>query len=128
MVRGRPAFIFSTNSGMTDPLEAITLPYRVAQRTGPPSRTILDLAIRILSPIAFEMAKAEDMGRYFRIPADNRDLNYDKFIVEGSPEANEASDYTSHSTNRLDVEQVAALLRQLPYIRRELGEFDGVAS
>lgn len=71
-----------------------------------------------------EMAKAEDMGRYFRVPADNRDLNYDKFIVEGSPEANEVADYTSHSTERLDVAEVVSLLGKLPYIRRELGKSD----
>jgi len=68
-----------------------------------------------------EMAKAEDNGRYYRIPADNRDLNYDKYIMEGEPEANEINDYTSHSTERLSVEQIKRLLLTLEYVRTELG-------
>ena len=67
-----------------------------------------------------EMAKAEDMGRYWRVPADNRDLNYDKYILEGEPGANEVDDYTSHNTERLGVEQIKALLLTLRYIRDEL--------
>jgi UDP-glucose 4-epimerase len=68
-----------------------------------------------------EMAKAEDRGRYYRIPADNRNLNYDKYILEGEPEANEVDDYTSHNTERLDVEKIKRLLLTLDYVRRELG-------
>lgn len=68
-----------------------------------------------------EMAKAEDYGRYYRIPADNRDLNYDKYIMEGEPEANEVNDYTSHSTERLSLEQIKRLLLTLGYVRTELG-------
>ncbi len=71
-----------------------------------------------------EMAKAEDRGRYFRIPADNRDLNYDKYILEGSPDANEVDDYTSHNTQRLNVEQIKCLLMNLKYIRDELEGVD----
>ena len=67
-----------------------------------------------------EMAKAEDQGRYYRIPADNRDLNYDKYILEGEPEANEVDDYTSHNTERLGVEQIKQLLMTLGYVRGEL--------
>lgn len=67
-----------------------------------------------------EMVKAEDLERYYRIPADNRDLNYDKFILEGQPEANLIEDYTSHSTRRLTVPQIKDLLRTLPYIQDEL--------
>jgi len=67
-----------------------------------------------------EMAKAEDMGRYFRIPADNRDLNYEAFISEGTPEANSIEDYTSHNTRRLSPAQVEALLLSLDYVRSEL--------
>jgi len=67
-----------------------------------------------------EMAKAEDMGRYYRIPADNRDLNYDKFILEGQPEANAIDDYTSHSTDRLTVPQIKELLMTLSHIQEEL--------
>lgn len=69
-----------------------------------------------------EMAKAEDRGRYYRIPADNRDLNYDKYILEGEPKANDADDYTSHNTIRLDLEQICRLLLKLPYVKRELGK------
>ncbi|TBN43362.1 polysaccharide biosynthesis protein [Pseudomonas sp. BGI-2] len=67
-----------------------------------------------------EMAKAVDMGRYFRVPADNRDLNYDKFIVQGQPSANDVDDYTSHNTNLLDIEQIKSLLLTLPYIQDSL--------
>ena len=67
-----------------------------------------------------EMTKAEDMGRYYRIPADNRDLNYDKFIVDGVPEANDIDDYTSHSTHRLTVSAIKELLLTLPLIQQEL--------
>lgn len=67
-----------------------------------------------------EMVKAEDMGRYYRIPADNRDLNYDKFILEGQPEANAVDDYTSHNTKRLSVPQIKELLLTLSYVRDEL--------
>lgn len=69
-----------------------------------------------------EMAKAEDLGRYFRIPADNRDLNYDKYILEGSPSANDVDDYTSHNTERLSVEQIKHLLLTLDFVRKELGK------
>ncbi|CAG2142571.1 UDP-glucose 4-epimerase [Cupriavidus campinensis] len=67
-----------------------------------------------------EMAKAEDMGRYFRILADNRDLNYDKFILEGQPDANDVDDYTSHNTERLNVERIKQLLLTLPYVQEEV--------
>jgi UDP-glucose 4-epimerase len=67
-----------------------------------------------------EMAKSEDMGRYFRIPADNRDLNYDKFILEGHPDANDVDDYTSHNTERLNVERIKQLLLTLPYVLEEV--------
>ena len=68
-----------------------------------------------------EMAKAEDRGRYYRVPADNRDLNYDKYILEGEPAANEVDDYTSHNTERLTVQQIKDLLMTLAYVREELG-------
>ena len=67
-----------------------------------------------------EMAKAEDMGRYFRIPADNRDLNYKKYFVEGEQKISDLDDYTSHNTERLDVPGVKALLLKLDYIQKEL--------
>jgi UDP-N-acetylglucosamine 4,6-dehydratase/5-epimerase len=67
-----------------------------------------------------DMAKAEDMGRYWRIPADNRDLNYELYISQGSPEANLVDDYTSDNTQQLSVPEIKALLLQLPYIQHEL--------
>jgi len=67
-----------------------------------------------------EMAKAIDMGRYYCIPADNRDLNYNKFFVEGDQHISEVEDYTSHNTERLDVEGVKELLLKLKYIQGEL--------
>ena len=60
-----------------------------------------------------EMAKSEDMGNYFRIPADNRDLNYDKYFVEGQEEIAQIDDYHSHNTLRLDVEGMKALLKKV---------------
>jgi UDP-N-acetylglucosamine 4,6-dehydratase len=67
-----------------------------------------------------EMAKADDMGRYYRIPADNRDLNYAKYFVEGEPRISDFDDYTSHNTERLDVDGVKALLLKLDFIREQL--------
>jgi UDP-N-acetylglucosamine 4,6-dehydratase len=67
-----------------------------------------------------EMAKSEDMGNYFRIPADNRDLNYDKYFVEGQEEISMIEDYHSHNTKRLDVEEMKTLLLKLEMIRTDL--------
>lgn len=67
-----------------------------------------------------EMAKAEDMGNYFRIPADNRDLNYAQFFTEGEVKITSFEDYTSHNTQRLNVVQIKELLLKLDYIREEL--------
>lgn len=67
-----------------------------------------------------ELAKAEDMGQYYRVPADNRDLNYAKFVVEGELEITQFDDYTSHNTTRLDVEGVKQLLLKLSYIQEQL--------
>ncbi len=67
-----------------------------------------------------EMAKAEDMGRYYRIPADNRDLNYNKYFVEGEQRINELDDYTSHNTHRLNVAGIKELLLKLDYIQEAL--------
>lgn len=63
-----------------------------------------------------EMAKAEDMGRYYRIPADNRDLNYKEYFVEGERDISGLDDYTSHNTERLNVERVKEVLLSLDYI------------
>ena len=67
-----------------------------------------------------EMAKAEDMARYYRIPADNRDLNYNMYFSDGEEKISQFDDYTSHSTERLNVEQVKALLLKLDFIQGEL--------
>lgn len=67
-----------------------------------------------------EMAKAEDMGRYYRVPADNRDLNYDKYFVEGETKISEIDDYTSHNTERLTVEQVKDILLKLEFVKEQL--------
>jgi len=68
-----------------------------------------------------EMAKSEDMGNYFRIPCDNRDLNYDKFFLEGEEKVSEIEDYHSHNTKRLSVEEMKNLLLKLQIIKQELG-------
>lgn len=67
-----------------------------------------------------EMAKAVDMGGYYRIPADNRDLNYAQYFSEGEEKISTQEDYTSHNTERLNVAQVKKLLLKLDYIREEL--------
>ncbi|QLG87008.1 polysaccharide biosynthesis protein [Chitinibacter bivalviorum] len=67
-----------------------------------------------------EMAKAEDMGRYYRIPADNRDLNYKKFFVEGEQQISELDDYTSHNTERLNIQGIKNVLLKLDYIQEQL--------
>jgi len=68
-----------------------------------------------------EMARAEDLGGYYRIPADARDLNYDKYFVTGETHISESEDYTSHNTTRLDVEGVKRVLMKLPEIREAVG-------
>jgi UDP-glucose 4-epimerase len=67
-----------------------------------------------------EMAHAADMGGYYRIPADNRDLNYAKYFSEGEEKISHFEDYTSHNTLRLNVEEVKELLLKLDYIKEEL--------
>ena len=67
-----------------------------------------------------EMAKAEDMGSYYRIPADNRDLNYAQYFSEGEEKLSRLDDYTSHNTNRLNIEKIKELLLKLDYIKEEL--------
>lgn len=67
-----------------------------------------------------EMAKAEDAGRYYRIPADNRDLNYNKYFVEGEVRVSELDDYTSENTRQLDVAGIKDLLLKLDFIREAL--------
>ena len=68
-----------------------------------------------------DMVKAIDMGDYYRIPADSRDLNYDKYFVEGQEIAPTLETYHSHNTERLDVEGMKKLLLKLPLIHEEFG-------
>ncbi len=68
-----------------------------------------------------EMAKAEDMGEYYRIPADKRDLNYDNYFLQGNEEVATIEDYHSHNTARLDIEGMKRLLLKLDFIREDLG-------
>ena len=67
-----------------------------------------------------EMAKAEDMGDYYRVPADKRDLNYAQYFSEGEEKLSQLDDYTSHNTDRLSVEKIKKLLLKLDYIKEEL--------
>lgn len=68
-----------------------------------------------------EMAKSIDMGEYFRIPCDSRDLNYDKYFVQGEEKVAMFEDYHSHNTSRLDVEGMKKLLLKLQFINDDLG-------
>ena len=68
-----------------------------------------------------EMSKAVDMGNYYRIPCDNRDLNYDKFFINGNVDIAETEDYHSHNTRRLDVEAMKEQLMRLRFIQEDLG-------
>lgn len=67
-----------------------------------------------------EMMKAEDMGDFYRIPADNRDLNYSLYFSEGEKALAQIEDYNSHNTQRLDVKGIKQLITQLAYVKKEL--------
>jgi UDP-N-acetylglucosamine 4,6-dehydratase len=67
-----------------------------------------------------EMARAEDLGGFYRIPVDDRDLNYSSFFTTGETRISEAADYTSHNTHRLSRDQIVDLLLHLDYIQEEL--------
>lgn len=67
-----------------------------------------------------ELRRAEDMGDYFRVHMDGRDLNYNKYFTEGDKKEAKVSDYTSHNTERLNVKQVKAMLLKLPEVVSEL--------
>ncbi len=71
-----------------------------------------------------ECAKAEDMGDFFRVPADNRSLNYDKYFSDGDSERSTLTEFNSNNTEILTVEQVKEKLLELPYIRERLAEFN----
>lgn len=67
-----------------------------------------------------EMARADSLPRYYRVPADGRDLNYNKYFTSGETEVSVAEDYTSHNTERLDVEGTKQLLLKLDFIQQQL--------
>ncbi len=69
-----------------------------------------------------EMAKAIDMGNYYRIPADTRDLNYEQYFSEGEEDISQVEEYHSHNTTRLDVEGTKKLLLKLEFIRQDVNE------
>lgn len=72
-----------------------------------------------------EMARVDDLGAYYRVPADARDLNYSKFVSVGEPGISEAVDYTSHNTRRLSIDEVVDVLERLDYVRQaKLGKAD----
>lgn len=74
-----------------------------------------------------EMAVAEDMGGYYRVPADNRDLNYSKYFTEGEPQRSIQEDYNSHNVPRLDLADMKSLLLKLDCVQRALrGEKVGI--
>ena len=68
-----------------------------------------------------EMVRAIDMGNYYRIPCDTRDLNYDKYFTKGNEEISKIEDYHSHNTRRLDVEGMKELLMKLRFVREDMG-------
>jgi UDP-glucose 4-epimerase len=70
-----------------------------------------------------EMAKAEDLGRYYRIPMDDRDLNYGLYFTEGKAEVSLKEDYNSHNTYRLNEEELIELLLKVDYVRKELEDW-----
>ena len=68
-----------------------------------------------------EMVKAQDLGNYYRIPADTRDLNYNGFFLEGQSQISQMEEYNSHNTNRLTIEETKQLLLRLASIREDIG-------
>ena len=74
-----------------------------------------------------ECAKAEDMGNFYRVPADNRDLNYDKYFKDGDTERVKIDEFNSNNTKRLNLEQTKAKIASLEYIQNELNGIANVA-
>lgn len=74
-----------------------------------------------------ECAKAVDMGNFYRVPADNRDLNYDKYFTDGNAKRNILTEFNSDNTIRLDIEQVKEKLLSLEYIQNELNGVENIA-
>lgn len=71
-----------------------------------------------------EFMVAQDMGGFYRIPSDKRDLNYDKYFVEGNAQFQQVNDYNSHNTERLNVEEIKEKLLKLEYIKKELQNWE----
>ena len=69
-----------------------------------------------------ECANAIDLGDFYRVPCDKRDLNYDKYFVEGDTERNKLTEFNSNNTNLLNVDEVAEKLMKLSYIREQMDE------
>jgi UDP-glucose 4-epimerase len=69
-----------------------------------------------------EMVKAEDLGNFYRIPADTRDLNYNRFFIEGEAQISQMEEYNSHNTARLNIEETKQLLLRLESIKEEVGK------
>jgi len=67
-----------------------------------------------------EYVRAVDMGNFYRIPADNRDLNYEKYFTDGSQELSETCEYTSHNTRRLSLEEIKAIVGELDVVQKAL--------
>ena len=67
-----------------------------------------------------EYASAHDLGEYYRIPPDGRDLNYEKFVEKGEERISRSGDYNSHNTRQLDVDEMTRMLLDLPYVQRSL--------
>jgi UDP-N-acetylglucosamine 4,6-dehydratase len=70
-----------------------------------------------------EYVRAQDLGRFFRVPADNRDLNYDKYFIQGDEKLSVDVEYNSDNTERLNVEQIKEKLLAVEYVRAELAQF-----
>jgi UDP-glucose 4-epimerase len=69
------------------------------------------------------MARVKDLGDYYMVPADNRDLNYAKYFSDGDEVISQLDDYTSHNTQRLNISQVKELLLNLDFIKEQLKDF-----
>ena len=74
-----------------------------------------------------ECAKSEDMGDFYRVPADNRSLNYDKFFTEGDSKRVTIDEFNSGNTRRLNLEETKAKIASLEYIQNELNGITNLA-
>lgn len=74
-----------------------------------------------------EAAKANDMGNFYRVPADNRDLNYDKYFKEGDAKRTTIEEFNSNNTRRLNLDETKAKIASLEYIQNELNGITNVA-